>query len=186
MRKKKKQIPHPEKEVWSVVKTRYPRKGYHYEVNQFGEFVTIFADGKINRPKFYIDKYGNLRLSCRPVIDGQRKSETLYLHKVVALAFLPDPKADQKYLIHIDGDKTNNHYLNLKWVNQRELKEHQLKVGNTPGGSKLSESRVAIIKKALDRKKTSTKVLAKRFDISEPHLVRIGRNQHWKHVEPAK
>lgn len=49
--------------------------------------------------------------------NGMRK--TFRLHRLVAAAFIPNP--DNKPCIdHIDGDRTNNHADNLRWVTVKE------------------------------------------------------------------
>lgn len=47
--------------------------------------------------------------------DGKKK--TIRVHKLVADAFLPNPN-EIDIAIHIDGDRTNNAVINLKWINQ--------------------------------------------------------------------
>lgn len=48
------------------------------------------------------------------------KHKKTYAHNLVAEAFLPKPKTDQKlYIIHKDGNKLNNHVDNLCWVSRQ-------------------------------------------------------------------
>lgn len=44
---------------------------------------------------------------------------TIYLHRLVAVAFVPNPNKKEQ-VMHLDGDKHNNDYRNLTWVNARE------------------------------------------------------------------
>ena len=46
---------------------------------------------------------------------GQKK---YYVHRLVAMAF--HGLSDKRYVVHIDGVTTNNHYKNLTWATPRE------------------------------------------------------------------
>lgn len=49
----------------------------------------------------------------------------MYIHRLVANAFVPNP--DKKLTVnHIDGNKSNNHYLNLEWNTYSENNIHAL------------------------------------------------------------
>jgi hypothetical protein len=50
--------------------------------------------------------------------DRLRRGNTV--HRLVALAWLPPPQGLAREIDHIDRDKTNNHYSNLRWVTRRE------------------------------------------------------------------
>ncbi len=55
--------------------------------------------------------------------DGNKKH--VLIHRLVALLFLPKPKTDRHIEVnHIDLDKTNNKYTNLKWVTKSENITH--------------------------------------------------------------
>lgn len=50
--------------------------------------------------------------------DGKQISESV--HRLVALAFVPNPRPDLfKFVDHIDGNRRNNHYTNLRWVTRQ-------------------------------------------------------------------
>lgn len=49
---------------------------------------------------------------------GKRKSYKI--HKLVALAFLPNKDETKNTINHIDGDKTNNTLVNLEWLSRAE------------------------------------------------------------------
>lgn len=48
---------------------------------------------------------------------GKKKRK---IHRLVAEAFVPHPDAERNVVDHIDGNKTNNNYTNLRWVTIRE------------------------------------------------------------------
>lgn len=60
-------------------------------------------------------------------IDGKRRP--FYIHRLVADHFIKKPRkryCDQ--VNHKDGDKSNNHYLNLEWVTNSENQKHKHKL----------------------------------------------------------
>jgi hypothetical protein len=50
-------------------------------------------------------------------VEGNAKA--FNIHRVVALAFIPNPN-NFGYVLHIDNNKINNHYKNLKWGTQSQ------------------------------------------------------------------
>jgi hypothetical protein len=82
-----------------------------YKVSNFGNLKN--KKGKIL--KFREDKDGYKRTN----LYKDNKPHTFYIHKLVAIAFIPNsenkPKVD-----HIDRNHHNNHISNLRWVTTRE------------------------------------------------------------------
>lgn len=61
------------------------------------------------------------------------------VHRLVAKAWLEQvPRADQEFINHIDGDRTNNHVNNLEWCTPRENVVHAYRTGLNPGNRKLT------------------------------------------------
>lgn len=89
-----------------------------YEINENGE-VRNKRTGKILKP---YDR-GNGYRSCR-LYDTQG-SHNCYVHRLVALAFVPNPN-NYPEVNHIDEDKTNNCVSNLEWC----TKSHNVNYGN--------------------------------------------------------
>ena len=98
-------------EVWK------PVKGYEglYEVSDMGH-VRGLKSGKVLRPG-NSGRYDFVVL----VKDGKRKD--LYVHRIVANTFIPNPNGLLE-VNHIDENKTNNCVQNLEWISHRENALH--------------------------------------------------------------
>lgn len=72
-------------------------------------------DGYIELVKPYLEKDGHLRYS----IKINKKDVKEYIHKMVAIAFIPNPE-NKPEVHHIDGDELNNDVTNLMWVTRKE------------------------------------------------------------------
>lgn len=169
-------------------------------------------DGISDDDVYFISNYGRIKL-YKPVSDSYKilkcsdvngyryfsfKSnvnwkvrKTKSVHRLVAEAFCV-PKDDTKnFVIHLDFDKSNNHFKNLKWVDQEELTAHNKtnpKVKNsrkkgTVTNQKLTETDVIRLKKKLNRGKNKYYKLAKEFGITHTQLNRIRKGENWGHIK---
>jgi hypothetical protein len=96
-----------------------------YFVSNFGNVLNT----KTNRTlKASTDSGGYLKVNlCKNGITQNHK-----IHRLVANAFLPDPEnEDQQCIDHINRQKLDNHYLNLRWCNKSQNAQNQLKRTNT-------------------------------------------------------
>ena len=91
-----------------------------YEINEHG-VVRNTKTGLILKQK---SNYGYMYVSLQ--IDG--KAHQRRVHRLVALAFVPNPdcKSDVN---HIDGNKKNNHVSNLEWCTPSENLIHAYETG---------------------------------------------------------
>ena len=117
------------------------------------------------------------------------------LHRLVAKHFLPKPVSKQKFIIHLDYNKENNYYKNLKWAIQEEVTNHakknpavikakELMRKNLGSGynTKLSEANVKQIKISLAKGKT-LKELALKYKVSDMQIHRIKTGENWGHIK---
>ncbi|GAB3948567.1 hypothetical protein GCM10028805_23290 [Spirosoma harenae] len=182
------------------------------------KWIPIVFEGVENPPHYEVSNYGRLRSfqSVSParagnaagsmpgktikgsVIQGYRslnirsggKTLNRYIHKLVAEHFVQQDQPDQTFVIHLDHDKLNNYFQNLRWVTKDEMIEHNrhnpsLKNRQLPRQTrnyKLTESKVKIIKKLLLNDKNRLKMIAKQFGITHTQLNRIRSGENWKHV----
>lgn len=179
------------------------------------KWVSIVFEGIENPPHYEVSNYGRLRSFQSPsvsqttthpasklikgsIIQGYRslnirsegKTLNRYIHKLVAEHFVSRGQSDQTFVIHLDHDKQNNYYPNLRWVTKNEMIEHNrqnpyLKNRTLPRQTrnyKLTESKVKIIKKLLLNDKNRLKMIAKQFGITHTQLNRIRSGENWKHV----
>lgn len=70
---------------------------------------------------------GYLRVYMRR--DSDCKRVDMYIHRLVALAFIPNPE-NKKFVNHIDTDKSNNHVDNLEWCTSKENNQHSMNLGH--------------------------------------------------------
>ncbi|GAB4016221.1 hypothetical protein EXU85_09545 [Spirosoma sp. KCTC 42546] len=182
------------------------------------KWTPIVFEGIENPPRYEVSNYGRLRsfqsapttpagsvagnAAGKPikgsVIQGYRslnirsggKTFNRYVHKLVAEHFVKRDQPEQTFVIHLDHDKQNNYYPNLRWVTKDEMIEHNrnnpsLKNRQLPRQTrnyKLTESKVKIIKKLLLNDKNRLKMIAKQFGITHTQLNRIRSGENWKHV----
>ena len=103
-------------EIWK------PVNGYEglYEVSNLGNVRSI----RTNRTmKLQLHK-GYLKVG----LYKQRTLKQFSVHRLVASAFIPNPKSKPE-VNHLDGDKTNNRADNLEWCTPCENANHALAMG---------------------------------------------------------
>lgn len=101
------------------------------EIEDYEDFSKYAIDVEGNLWSFKYDKprlrkpvWSNGYLSAK-VRDDKRKPKTLYIHKLVALAFLPcdDPS---RRVGHRNGDRSDNRLENIEWIANKEDKQDAL------------------------------------------------------------
>lgn len=106
-----------------------------YEVSNLGNVrslpkTILYKNGKKQNLKgkqksIKLNKYGYLTvyLTKNDVI------KTCVVHRLVALAFIPNPNPENNTINHIDGNKTNNRIENLEWLSLSDNVKHQWRTG---------------------------------------------------------
>lgn len=90
-----------------------------YEISISGAVRSHYkrSAGKLIAPRIGRDGYLTIRLS------KNGKCHTKYLHRLIALAFIPNPH-NKRFVNHINGDKLDNSIENLEWVTHSENIKH--------------------------------------------------------------
>ena len=97
----------------SEIETFVKIEGFEkYEVSNLGKVRNI-KSGKILKPS--PNRYGYLGL-C---LSGYDKRKTLFLHRIMATAFIDNPE-EKLCVNHIDKNKLNNDLSNLEWCTRTE------------------------------------------------------------------
>ena len=170
-------------EIWKII----PETENRYEISSYGR-IKSFAlnrnDGKILKCS---TNKGFKIINVR--INNEKKR--IYVHKLVADIWLKRPSEKHLMVTHIDKNLRNNHFTNLKWLTQEEIKneyrDYFKKKYNSANkrkvvtNSKLTENDVIQLKSMLKRG-VSQSTIAKLFCVSEMQVTRIKREENWNHI----
>ncbi len=181
-------------EEWKPVSFEGLHPDEKYEISNYGRVRRYYK----KTGEFKINKAANVNgyayFSFKVKVKNQDKVRvTKSLHRLVAESFLgPKPK-DKPNVIHLDFDKWNNYYKNLKWVSKEEMFLHSRKSPKTKianekrkgmiTNSKLTETDVMRLKKKLQRGKNPLYKIAREFGITHTQLNRIRRGENWGHIQ---
>jgi hypothetical protein len=154
-----------------------------YQVSNFGNVRSLDRVVLAHQGKRKLNLKGRI---LKPAIDDGynkvalsigKKLFTKKVHRLVAENFCE--KKDAKHEVnHIDGNKLNNHYLNLEWVSHSKNVQHAFDNGLSKGlkgsknpNSKLTEQDVKEIREiASQQRKYNRKELSKRYGVSAKHI----------------
>ena len=148
----------------------------------------IIKDGKVLN--------GSLTSGYRTLnLHVENSNGTIYLHREVAKLFNKKKSPKDKYVIHVNHKKTDNHFKNLKWANQDQVGQHQQnspekiaykKIQNSRTvGLKLNATQVSAIKETLrnPKRRLTYKQLAAKYKVSEMTLYRIRSGENWARIK---
>lgn len=160
-----------------------------YSVSSFGR-VKNANSGRIM--KATISKKGYVRLSVMLPCGGRI---TAQVHRMVALAFIPNP-LNLPQVNHIDGNKQNNKIDNLEWISNLENMRHAWKTGlrnkekislSLPRGedsglSKVSNKQAEEIRKSYYLNTVPQAKLALIYGVNQSTISRIINKKTYKEI----
>ena len=167
----------------SVSQSRYKIEkvkidNYEYEVNELGE---IFRIGNTT------PKYQSVNRDGYKVVGlwKDNKSTAKTVHRLVALAFIPNPE-NKPQVNHKNKIKSDNRVENLEWTTCSENHKHAYKNGRTrqkgelAAGAKLTELEAKEIK--YNYPNLSSRKIASKYNISFTTVQSIKKGKMWNHI----
>tara|TARA_Y100000361_G_scaffold133204_1_gene131265 strand:- start:203 stop:970 length:768 start_codon:yes stop_codon:yes gene_type:complete len=160
-----------------------------YYVNKKGQILKTFVwrDGVPDFKLISTFKNG-LGYICFSFVDesnineeGKSKDRRVYLHRVLAAMFVPNPE-NKNFVNHKDLDRSNNDISNLEWVTHKENLKHAREKGHHRK-SKLTASNIREIKRKNKNKKVCEHINEKatKFGISRGYVEKI----YYEHQIPV-
>lgn len=120
---------------------------------------------------------------------GDKKPHRRLAHRLVALAFIPNPHGLSE-VAHCDGDPSNNIAANLRWDthqgNQMDMRVHgTMQDGERCITAKITEAQALTIRsRAQAEGRGSGRRLAAEFKLSFAQISRIVNGTRWKYLAP--
>ena len=163
-----------------------------YEVSEEGQIRSnrVPIDGRKNRfQPGHLLSLGTMRHGYKTVVlylPGSTKRHTRTVHRLVALAFIPNPEKLSD-VAHRDGDPTNNRKDNLRWAthadNQMDMRKHgTMQDGEKSCTAKLTADQVDEIRlRAAQLGRGAGIALAKEYGVSPAQISRVIRRRRWGH-----
>lgn len=164
----------------------WPLAGYqgYYEINRKGQIRSLIKgrrQGQILREQSGGGPYKRIRLAKDGVVSNH------YIHRLVALTFLPNPE-ELSQVNHKDGNHTNNCVDNLEWSSPSDNQKHAYRVlkrtvtrGSKVGRSKLLEHEVAAIKRRIRQGETNASIACD-FGVDGRTISEIKVGRTWTHI----
>lgn len=165
-----------------------PKWELRYEISEYGDVRS--KDMQVNAKGGAIAVRKGRRLAlvrknngylCVTLTDGINRPQ-IAIHRLVARAFIGECPIGL-HVLHGDGNKTNNHFSNLRYgtpaENHADTKRHGRRLfGEKNPVAKLDTEAVIHIRES----SRSGVELAKMYNVSSAHISSVRRRKTWTHV----
>lgn len=164
----------------------------------FGDYYTLFPDGRIwmkdhktTRKDGVIRSWKGRWLSQRIrkadigegggyllsdlSVNGSHK--TYLVHRLIAEAFIPNPE-NLPQVNHKDGNRSNNHFENLEWVNASDNQNHAYSMGRTRK-SKLTDEQMVEIFNLRNKENLPLKIIAEIYGVNFRTISEISKGKRF-------
>lgn len=178
-------------EVWQKVDFGSPTLHFDYYISNMGRIKSHHKRTTGERLlKGSVDHRGFRRLHIRL---ADKSYGELALHIFIATHFCEKPSDEFNHAVHLDYDRSNNKWTNIKWMDHEKWRAYLRKSPTYKETREKKEKhyrmnpeRVSLLKSLLKKTKIKKKDLAVAFGITPMQIYRIEKGMNWSHVEPSK
>jgi len=168
----------------------------NYEISNYGNLRSIdrqfIRNNKVVNLKSKLIKWNKphkkreFYVSIALYPKNKEKILNISCHREVAKRFV-DNKENKKEVNHKDGNKSNNHYSNLEWVNKEENMNHAvehnlIKKGQDSSNSKLTNDDIVKIRHEYDGVFGFYSKKAREYNVFPAAIANIIKRKTWKHI----
>ena len=171
-------------------------EGYEgkYEISNKGNVRSrqpryVINKGFVSRDPYLMKPMDNGRGYKYIFLSGHGFRDRRYIHRLVAMHFLPQKDEYSLTVNHKDGDKSNNTLSNLEWMTQSENNQHARETGlcDQKGAkgprAKLTDLQATAIKRLYNNKLMDPGEIMQVFGIDRHTMINISNNKIYEYLD---